>query len=246
MNKLIIVSNRLPITINIDSKKINLKPSVGGLATGVGSLKVKKKKIWIGWPGIDITKNSNNEKESLLKILNKDGLYPVFLTDNEIDDYYHGFSNETIWPLFHYFVQYAIYEKEFWNSYKSVNEKFCDAVTDIALPDDIIWIHDYHLMLLPKLIRERLPNAQIGFFLHIPFPSSEIFRLIPWCREIVEGLLGSDLIGFHTFDYVRHFGESVRRILGIEHHLGQFTVDKRPIKTDVFPMGIDFDKYSKA
>ncbi|MGI9533571.1 MAG: bifunctional alpha,alpha-trehalose-phosphate synthase (UDP-forming)/trehalose-phosphatase, partial [Thermodesulfobacteriota bacterium] len=119
-------------------------------------------------------------------------------------------------------------------------------VVKVAEPNDIIWIHDYHLMLLPKLIREKIPNAQIGFFLHIPFPSSEIFRLIPWCRELVEGLLGSDLIGFHTFDYVRHFGESVRRLLGIEHYLGQFTVDKRPIKTDIFPMGIDYAKYSKA
>ena len=246
MSKLIIVSNRLPITVNIDSEKIGIKPSVGGLATGVGSLKVRQKKLWIGWPGIDVTKNSDKERKNLIERLNKDNLYPVFLTDQEIEGYYHGFSNETIWPLFHYFVQYAIYDKKFWNSYKKVNEKFSDAVTDIAEPDDVIWIHDYHLMLLPKLVKEKLPNAQVGFFLHIPFPSSEIFRLIPWCKQIVEGLLGSDLIGFHTFDYVRHFGESVRRIFGIEHHLGQFTVDNRLIKTDVFPMGIDYEKYSKA
>ncbi|MGI9553742.1 MAG: bifunctional alpha,alpha-trehalose-phosphate synthase (UDP-forming)/trehalose-phosphatase [Thermodesulfobacteriota bacterium] len=244
MNKLIIVSNRLPITIDIDSKKFNIKPSIGGLATGVGSLKVKQKKLWIGWPGLDINKSA--KRESLIRHLKNDGLYPVFLTEQEIDEYYHGFSNETIWPLFHYFVQYAIYNKVFWNAYKEVNERFCEAVLEVAKPDDIIWIHDYHLMLLPKMIREKIPNAQIGFFLHIPFPSSEIFRLIPWCKELVEGLLGSDLIGFHTFDYVRHFGESVRRILGIEHHLGQFTVDKRPIKTDVFPMGIDYAKYSNA
>ncbi len=246
MNKLIIVSNRLPITLNTSSGKVKVEPSVGGLATGISSLKVKNEKIWIGWPGMDFTARSKKEIKDLNNILNKDNLFPVFLSDSEIDDYYHGFANETIWPLFHYFVQYAIYEKKFWDSYKEVNEKFCKEIIKIADPDDIIWVHDYHLMLLPKLIRDRMPNVQIGFFLHIPFPSSEIFRLIPWCREIIEGLLGADLLGFHTFDYVRHFGESVRRILGIDHHLGQFNVDKRPIKTEIFPMGIDYKKYSNA
>ncbi len=246
MNKLIIVSNRLPITLNTSSGKLKVESSVGGLATGISSLKVKTEKIWIGWPGMDFTKSKKIEIEELNNILNKQNLYPVFLSNKEIDDYYHGFANETIWPLFHYFAQYAIYEKEFWQRYKEVNEKFCEEVLKIAKPDDVIWVHDYHLMLLPKLIRDRMPDIQIGFFLHIPFPSSEIFRLLPWCKEIIEGLLGSDLIGFHTFDYVRHFGESVRRILGIDHHLGQFNVDKRPVKTEIFPMGIDYKKYSKA
>lgn len=246
MKKLIIVSNRLPITINTSSGKLKVKSSVGGLATGISSLKVKNKKIWIGWPGMDFTNSNKKEIAELNNILNKQNLFPVLLSDKEIDDYYHGFANETIWPLFHYFVQYAIYEKEFWQRYKEVNEKFCEEVIKIADPDDIIWVHDYHLMLLPKLIRDKMPGVQIGFFLHIPFPSSEIFRLIPWCKDIIEGLLGADLIGFHTFDYVRHFGESVRRILGIDHHLGQFNVDKRPIKTEIFPMGIDYKKYSKA
>lgn len=246
MNRLIIVSNRLPITANIDSEKIRINPSVGGLTTGMSSLQTGQESLWIGWPGIDITKSSKKNESKLKRLLRKDNLYPVFLTDQEIDDYYHGFSNETIWPLFHYFPQYAVYDKKFWNSYKEVNEKFSKIVLEIARSDDIIWIHDYHLMLLPKLVREKLPKVQIGFFLHIPFPSSEIFRLLPWRNEIIEGLLGSDLVGFHTFDYVRHFAESVRRIIGIEHHLGKFTADQRPIKTDVFPMGIDFEKYSKA
>jgi len=246
MNKLIIVSNRLPITLNTSSGKMKVETSVGGLATGISSLKVKNEKIWIGWPGMDFTKSKKKEIDDLNSILNKQNLYPVLLSDVEIDEYYHGFANETIWPLFHYFVQYAIYENKFWQRYKEVNEKFCEEILKIADPDDVIWIHDYHLMLLPKLIRDRMPDVQIGFFLHIPFPSSEIFRLIPWCKEIVEGLLGADLIGFHTFDYVRHFGESVRRILGIDHHLGQFNLDKRLIKTEIFPMGIDYKKYSKA
>ncbi|NIP29197.1 MAG: bifunctional alpha,alpha-trehalose-phosphate synthase (UDP-forming)/trehalose-phosphatase, partial [Candidatus Dadabacteria bacterium] len=112
--------------------------------------------------------------------------------------------------------------------------------------NSIIWIHDYHLMLLPNMIRQKLPEARIGFFLHIPFPSSEIFRLIPWCGEIIDGLLGADLVGFHTFDYVRHFAESVRRIVGIEHTLGQFTVGSRAVRVDTFPMGIDFQKFSKS
>ncbi len=143
-------------------------------------------------------------------------------------------------------MQYANYEKSYWDSYKRVNEAFSKAILEAANEDDVIWVHDYHLMLLPALIRKKLPKVKIGFFLHIPFPSSEIFRLIPWCAEILDGLLGSDLIGFHTFDYARHFLESVRRVLGYEHTLGQITLGNHAVKVDTFPMGIDYQKFSKA
>ncbi len=246
MSKLIVVSNRLPVTVSMNDNDLNVKPSVGGLATGISSLNLDMEQRWIGWPGMDFSNADKKTVRNLVRQLNDENLHPVFLTNREIENYYYGFCNETIWPLFHYFVQYGIYQKSFWESYKKVNEKFCDAVIDIADKDDLIWIHDYHLMLLPQMVRDRLPKSKIGFFLHIPFPSSEIFRLIPWCREIIDGLLGSDLIGFHTFDYVRHFGESVRRIRGVEHSLGQLTVDNRAVRIDAFPMGIDFDKFASA
>ena len=160
--------------------------------------------------------------------------------------FYSGFCNRTIWPLFHYFANHAIYDKEQWESYSRVNKLFCQEILKITKPDDIIWIHDYHLFLLPKMLKEKLPQSKIGFFLHIPFPSFEIFRLLPWRKEILEGMLGADLIGFHTYDYASHFISSIRRLLGYEHTFGQITVGHRIVKVDAFPMGIDFDQYAKA
>ena len=206
MSKLIIVSNRLPVTVKKSKGKFKFQQSVGGLVTGVGSLKMAKEQIWAGWPGITFSGyKSKVDTKKLKELLVDQSYYPVFLSKSDIENYYHGFCNEVIWPLFHYFVQYALYEKKFWESYKRVNETFSKAVLEVAGNDDVIWIHDYHLMLLPELVRKRLPGAKIGFFLHIPFPSSEIFRLIPWCGEILKGLLGADLIGFHTFDYAVTF-----------------------------------------
>ncbi len=247
MSKLIIVSNRLPVTVTKSKGKFKFQPSVGGLVTGIGSLSMAREQVWIGWPGITFSGyKSKVDTKNVKDMLAAENDYPVFLTRNDIEDYYHGFCNEMIWPLFHYFVQYANYDKKFWDSYKRVNESFSKAVLEVAGNDDVIWIHDYHLMLLPELIRKRLPGAKIGFFLHIPFPSSEIFRLIPWCGEILTGLLGADLVGFHTFDYARHFLESVRRVLGYEHTLGQLTLGDHAVRVDTFPMGIDFEKFSSA
>lgn len=247
MGKLIIVSNRLPLTVTKKKSKFSFQPSVGGLVTGMSSLDMSKEQIWIGWPGMTLSGYSaKSDSIELRKILSEQNYLPVFLKRNDFENYYQGFCNEIIWPLFHYFVQYANYEKKYWDSYKKVNEAFCREVLEVANEDDVIWIHDYHLMLLPELVRKKLPKVKIGFFLHIPFPSSEIFRLIPWCSEILTGLLGADLIGFHTFDYARHFLESVRRVLGYEHTLGQITLGTHAVKVDTFPMGIDYEKFSEA
>ena len=229
-----------------DNGKLVFEPSVGGVATGLSSLDTDWEKCWIGWPGIDLEDCSGDQVSSAQRRLRKENFYPVGLSAREVEDYYHGFCNEVVWPIFHYFVQYATYKKKFWDSYIEVNGKFARAILDVARDGDRIWIHDYHLMLVPDMVKKELPDSSIGFFLHIPFPSSEIFRLIPWCREIIEGLAGADLIGFHTFDYVRHFAESVRRILGHEHSLGSFIIGEREIRTDTFPMGIDYRKFSSA
>src|SRR5690606_31349513 len=127
-----------------------------------------------------------------------------------------GFSNETLWPLFHSFPSYANYDHTNWHSYKSVNEKYAEAIIRIAHPQDTIWIHDYQLMLVPQLLRKAMPEAEIGFFQHIPFPSQELFRLLPWREEILHGVMGADLVGFHTYDDVRHFLSAVNRICKIE------------------------------
>ena len=244
MNRMLIVSNRLPITIVKRKNSITYSPSSGGLATGLASFYKSYKSLWIGWPGI-IT-NNIEEKHTIEKKLVSENMNPVFLTNNQIKKYYYGFSNNTIWPLFHYFTQYAVYDENTWGTYRDVNKMFCDEIVKTSKPGDTIWIHDYQLMLLPQLIREKLPEATIGFFLHIPFPSFEIFRLLPWRNDILKGMLGADLVGFHTYDYARHFLSSVMRLLGYDKIFNKITFDDRIVKVESFPMGIDYEKFAYA
>jgi trehalose 6-phosphate synthase/phosphatase len=200
----------------------------------------------VGWPGIASGKLNAEDKARISIKLNHENYIPVFLSQKQVEDYYLGFSNRTIWPLFHYLPLNTVYEKRFWQTYRQVNQVFCEEVINIARPGDSIWIHDYQLMLLPDMIREKVADVKIGFFLHIPFPSYELFRLLPWREEILYGLLGADLIGFHTYDYVQHFLTSACRILGLEHTLGSLRIGNRVVKVDAFPMGIDYGKYSQA
>jgi trehalose 6-phosphate synthase/phosphatase len=173
---------------------------------------------------------------------------PVFLSGQSADRFYHGFCNNTLWPLFHYFPSMIRYEEEYWQDYRIANEMYAEALLKVLQPDDILWVHDYQLMLLPGLVRKHFPEMAIGFFLHIPFPSYEIFRLLPraWRAELIEGVLGASLVGFHTHDYVRDFLTSVLRTLGYEHQLGSISLRDRVVKVDTFPMGIDFERFSSA
>jgi trehalose 6-phosphate synthase/phosphatase len=243
MQKLLIISNRLPVSVEKGKRGLRFEPSVGGLATGLGAFYKSYHGTWIGWPGIDLEKIKGEEQDVEAR-LSSESCYSVFLSQHDVEDYYHGFCNKTIWPLFHYYPLYTVYSKDLWQAYERVNEAFATAVAGVAERGDIIWVHDYHLMLLPKLIRDRLPEATVGFFLHIPFPSFEIFRLLPWRRQILNGLLGADLIGFHTYDYVQHFLNSVHNLLGYEAVMGQITTADRIIKADIFPMGIDYEAYA--
>lgn len=252
--RLIIVSNRLPVTVSINDGEFAFQRSAGGLVSGLSAYldglkstsRSKSDYVWIGWPGIDPLKPL---KENLKKrLITEEQAYPVFLSEKVMDNFYHGFCNKTIWPLFHYFPSYAEYNEEYWTDYQAVNSTFCETVLEMVRPDDVVWIHDYHLMLLPKLLRDKRPDLRIGFFLHIPFPSFEIFRLLPpkWRGEILEGLLGADLIGFHTHDYTQYFLKCVSRILGGEHNFGQIARNNRLMAADTFPMGIDYKKFSEA
>ncbi|WP_461452201.1 bifunctional alpha,alpha-trehalose-phosphate synthase (UDP-forming)/trehalose-phosphatase [Mucilaginibacter sp.] len=244
MPKTIIISNRLPVKIVKNNGGYQLLPSEGGLATGLGSIYKQQDNIWIGWPGLVV--ENDKDKSNITRELKNISLLPVFLTQQEITEYYEGFSNEVLWPIFHYYASsYASYSQSNWDFYKSVNEKFRDAVLAIAEPGDTIWVHDYQLLLLPALIRQALPDVSIGFFLHIPFPSHEIFRLIPWRYELLEGLLGADLIGFHTFDDVRHFLGATTRILpAVATSANIIIANDRQIIAESFPMGIDDKRYA--
>jgi trehalose 6-phosphate synthase/phosphatase len=245
MSRLLLVSNRLPVSIEKGKRGLRFETSVGGLATGLSTFHKSHNSSWIGWPGIDLDTVGDKVNDVMAR-LREQRLHPVFISEQDFEGYYHEFSNKTIWPLFHYFPLYALYDTDSWRAYTRVNEAFAKAVVKVARDGDIIWVHDYHLMLLPRLIRRKLENATIGFFLHIPFPSLEVFRLLPWRSEILQGLLGADLVGFHTYDYAGHFLDSVRNLLGHEATMGQITADDRLVKVDIFPMGIDYERYSST
>ncbi len=252
--RLVVVSNRLPFTVSFQEGAPQFKPSAGGLTTGLWSYLQNKPPegterpdfLWLGWPGASVPAEHEAAVRSYGEQQFKSS--PVFLPEESMDRFYLGFCNKTIWPLFHYFPTLTQYEEENWQTYQDVNRAFGEAVVNALRPDDMLWIHDYHLMLLPKLVREKFPDMPIGFFLHIPFPSWEIFRMLPraWREEIIEGLLGSSLIGLHTHDYVRDFLTSVLRTSGHEHQLGSLTLRDRVVEVDTFPMGVEFDRFAQA
>jgi len=244
MGKTIIISNRLPVKVAQENNKYIFSPSEGGLATGLKTIYKKDNNLWIGWPGLPISKEK--DKEHISQFLREEKMIPVFLSKALISNFYEGFSNETIWPIYHYFLQYAEFDQKKFSAYVDANKKYLTAVLQVAEPDDTIWVHDYQLLLLPQMIREKLPNASIGFFQHIPFPSFEVFRMIPWRKEILMGMLGADLIGFHTYDDMRHFLSSASRIAGIPTSQGRLNTEKRIVEVDSFPMGIDYDKYVQS
>lgn len=247
MSRIIFISNRLPVTVEKRKQQLVYKKSVGGLATGLNSIGKSLKAVWIGWCGLSSNSVDYTQRKAIENKLRDDhNCHTLFLTRKSIKSFYSGFCNKTIWPLFHYFPNNTQFDNSLWESYKHVNRHFCYIVKQVAEPDDILWVHDYQLMLLPQLLREAFPQNQIGFFLHIPFPSYELFRLLPWRHEILQGMLGADLAGFHTYDYVRHFNSSVRRILGLDHHFDQIQVGHRTVKTDAFPMGIQYQEFASA
>jgi trehalose 6-phosphate synthase/phosphatase len=250
VTRLLVVSNRLPFSLERSDAGPKLVPSSGGLVTALSGFLERRKReepdlqfLWAGWPGAEVEPHEAAQlREAAFA---QHGAYPISLATADMDRFYHGFCNSTLWPLFHYFPSYASYNEEDWETYQKVNEQFRDAVVELARPGDEIWVHDYQLLLLPSLLRKRLPDANIGFFLHIPFPSFEVFRQLPtaWRRQLLNGILGADLVGFHTHDYVQHFLHSVFRTLGHEHHLGQLNVDGELKRIDSFPIGIDFQRF---
>ena len=243
MSKIHIVSNRLPLSIKKEEEGFNLSPSIGGLATGMRSIYKEYGGKWIGWPGLAEDDLSKDDIQEIDKKLVYEDCVAVHLDKEEINLYYEGFSNNVIWPLFHYFAQFIDYNPAYWEAYKKVNQKFAQKALEIIDDGDTVWIHDYQLLLVPEMIKSVKPNVTIGFFLHIPFPSFEVFRILPWRNELIKGMLGADLIGFHTYDYERHFFSSVRRLLGYEISFNEIHLEDRIILADAFPMGIDYSKF---
>ena len=246
MNKTIITSNRLPLQVNIKDQKLEITSSVGGLATGMKSVHAEGDALWIGWSGIPDEELDASMSNQVNEAIRKQKCISVPLTAEDVEQYYEGFSNKALWPLFHYFMEYSRFDQEEWEAYKRVNQKFADVILEHIEDGDTVWIHDYQLLLLPELIKNSKPNTSIGFFLHIPFPSYEIFRTFPWCKQLLKGMLGADLIGFHTYDYERHFLSSIKRILRLDVNFNQISYQDRLVKVDSFPMGIDYEKFHDA
>lgn len=236
-NKTIIVSNRLPVRCSLKDGQLYIQASEGGLATGLSAIHDDEDNLWIGWPGLVVS--TKKEEHLIEEQLRPGGLIPVFLSEQQIRGFYEGFSNEILWPIFHYISTYSNFETEYWDHYVRVNELFRDQILLHAGAGDTIWIHDYQLLLLPQLLREQLPDTTISFFLHIPFPSQELFRLIPWRNELLSGMLGADLLGFQTYDDVRHFISAASRILGISQRTGRLEFEGRTVAVDSFPISID-------
>lgn len=242
MHNFVIVSNRLPVSVSRVDGKLEFNVSSGGLATAMSSLDMENQ-IWVGWPGIASDDLTPGEKSRITKELQKYNCHPVHLTKEQVADFYEGYANDTLWPLFHYFPEFSQYDNKYWKAYQAVNRKFLSAIKRVASDQATVWIQDYQLMLLPGLVRASYADAKIGFFLHIPFPSYEIFRFLPQRREIIEGLMGADLLGFHIYDYARHFLSSCNHILGTTSDHGVIEYQGRRVRVDAFPIGIDYAKF---
>jgi trehalose 6-phosphate synthase/phosphatase len=251
--RLIIVSNRLPFHLEKQEGKLVLKQSDGGLVTALKSYferhfekPVFESVLWIGSASFNEKQWSKLNKRKLEQLAFQ--VNPIFFDKKIYNKFYNGFCNATLWPLFHYFPSYVEFDNETFKHYEEVNRIFADSINALLRPNDIVWVHDYQLMLVPGMIRAQHANATIGFFLHIPFPSFEVFRMLhrPWKENIVNGLMGADLIGFHTHEYVQHFLKTVQMVKGYDHQFRSIFLPGRVVKAEMFPLGIDFVKFNEA
>lgn len=253
IKRLVIVAYRLPFKFTKTKTGYRAIQNAGGLVSAILALSENFKKtepqnrnekiLWIGAmdtipEDLDISKVENDHFD----------LLPVLIPEKLNDLYYGGFCNDLVWPLFHYFPTFSVFNQNYYEAYRAANLLFCQEIEKVLKPGDFLWIHDYQLMFLPKMVRFSFPNALISFFLHIPFPSFEVFRLLPrlWREEIITGILGADLAGFHTHDYTQYFLKCVRRVTGYEHKQNIVFTPQRQVKADAFPIGIDYVKFNEA
>ncbi|PSR88700.1 glycosyltransferase family 20 protein [Coniella lustricola] len=245
-SRLLIISNRLPLTIKrSDDGHYDFSMSSGGLVTGLSGLSKTMTYEWYGWPGLQVPEAEIDLMKDKLK--KECDAHPVFVDDDLADKHYNGFSNEILWPLFHYHPGEITFDESAWAAYHEVNQLFAKTVAADVQDGDMIWVHDYHLMLLPQMLRELIgdskKNVKIGFFLHTPFPSSEVYRILPVREALLYGVLHCDLIGFHTYDYARHFLSSCSRILSTTTTPNGVEFNGKFVTVGAFPIGIDPEKF---
>jgi trehalose 6-phosphate synthase/phosphatase len=243
--RVLIVSNRLPISVTRERQGLKIAASAGGLATGLAGVHGGAESLWIGWPGHS-EQLSAAESAFLARTYRDRQVRAVDLTADEVDRYYERFCNGVLWPLFHYLIGQLPLDVEGFDLYEAINRRFADAVVAEHRPGDLIWVHDYQLMLVPRLVRDRIPDAAIGYFHHIPFPSSDVFRTLPFRDQLLHGILGADVIGFHVPAYVRNFASAALLRLGVPTDVDRMRWDNRTIRIGVFPMGVDAASFDRA
>ncbi|MCW5977791.1 MAG: bifunctional alpha,alpha-trehalose-phosphate synthase (UDP-forming)/trehalose-phosphatase [Bryobacteraceae bacterium] len=236
--RLVVVSNRLPVTIRRSGEEWRVQASSGGLVTAMDPILRRNDGIWIGWPGDPSGGGDPSRQEAIDRAAGGRRFIVVDLPERVVELFYEGYSNQAIWPVFHYFPAFFSYDPEAWRAYIEANRMFHDVVVENARAGDLIWVHDYQLMLLPAMLRQSLPDARIGFFLHIPFPSSEVFRLLPGREDLLQGLLGADLIAFHTHAHLQHFRSALLRVGGVESRMNAVESAGRTIRLEALPIGI--------
>ena len=236
--RLLLVSNRLPVKLHqSEDGGWTATRTMGGLATGLAGPHADSGGVWIGWPGF--TTESSVIPDEAQERLGQEGFYGLGLTEEEHDRYYLRASNRCIWPLLHGFVERVEFDRDDWRTYRAVNQRFADAVCENAQPGDLVFVQDFQLCLVPAMIRAKRPDVRIGFFLHVPFPHTGIFRALPSRMEVLKGLLGADVIGFHTLEYLRCFRSASRRVLGVETTSHQVEHESRTVELVAQPLGID-------
>ncbi len=244
MSRLLIVSNRLPVALKRRGGRLSVAPSSGGVATGLGAYHAQQEdSLWLGWAGAGDGVSPHNWA-AIEAGLAARRCQPVPLTADDVGGFYDGFSNGVLWPLCHYLLDEIPLDTHHWDTYEAVNRRFADEVTRVHRAGDLIWVNDYHLMLVPGLLRARIPDARIAYFHHIPFPSFEIFRTLPWQRLLLQGLLGADLIGLHTDSYVQHLRTAFHRALGTDGGHHDVTWQGRRVVLGAYPMGIDAARFA--
>jgi len=249
MSQVIIVSNRLPISVSKEDGQLIFTSSVGGLATGLSSYVKKRNNLWIGWPGIASNGLSDEEKDKIVSELAKHRCIPVFLNQKQIDDFYNGYSNRVLWPIFHNLKLDKIDQAEYaryWAAYRQVNRKFADAVLENSDSNIHIWVHDYQLLLVPEMLRKERDDAILGFFLHIPWPEPSQLKKVEESKLLEAGILGADVAGFHTPKYVKNFLDSARVQDYTVLEGNEVLLNNRSVRVANFPMGIDYEKYAQA
>jgi trehalose 6-phosphate synthase/phosphatase len=225
---------------------LTLTPSSGGLATAVREVHAEGNGRWLGFLG-DTSRLPEDTKRRITEDLRERRLVEIQLSPSEISLYYDGFSNGVLWPLFHYLLDKVKLEAaNEWRAYKTVNQRFADAIAEELRPGDVVWVHDYHLALVPGYLRKRVPGVRVGFFLHVPWPSSDVFRILPFREEILAGLLGADLIGFHTQGYRHNFIHSAAKVLGLDLGVDSLTWEDRNVHIGVYPIGIDPATFNRS